>query len=86
MRLYEGGEKDNTLLLYPSLHAWFTGSSKAITGNEFKIFGHVIHFLCLEISNNNVDLIAAGIMHPAKEHKFRKLRASQDSFCQWNRM
>ena len=55
------------------LYAWLTAPSKAISADRLEVLRNVIHFLFLEIRDNDIYLIATGIVHSAQEHKFRKL-------------
>ena len=60
-------------MLYPRLHAWFTTSPETIAAHEFEVLRHIVHFLPLEIGDNDKDFIATSVVHAAQEHEFWKL-------------
>ena len=38
-----------------------------------EVLRNLVHFMPLEVSDNDVDVVAATIVHAAKEHKFWEL-------------
>lgn len=41
---------------------------------ELEILCYIVHFLSFKIGYDDVDLIAARVVHASQEHKFRQLR------------
>lgn len=54
------------------LHLRLAGATKGMSTDEFEILGHIVHFLPLEICHYDVYLIAAHVVHPSQDHKFRQ--------------
>lgn len=63
-----------TFVLYSPFHARLACSTKGMAAHELEILGNIIHFLPLQVCNDDEDFIATGVVHASQEHKFRQLK------------
>jgi hypothetical protein len=64
MKSVPKGGNPRTLVLNLALHARFHGTPKSVPADELEIICNIIHFLSLHIGDNDVDIIAAVVVHP----------------------
>jgi len=57
-----------TLILNLLLSAVPAGTTDRIFGDELKVRCHIVHFLSLQICNNDINLITSSIVHASQEH------------------
>ena len=55
-----------TFMLDLVLYARLTTSSKAIRADRLEVFRDIIHFLFLEVRDNDIYFIASGVVHSAQ--------------------
>jgi len=55
------------------LHTGFQRASEGMLADEFKVLGHIVHFLPFQVGDYDEDVVASMIVHPPQEHEFRKL-------------
>jgi len=57
-----------TLILNLLLSAVPAGATDRVFGDEFKVRGHIVHFLSLQVCNNDINLITSSVVHASQEH------------------
>ena len=65
----------HTLGLYPLCDGRFTRPAVRMSADELEVLRHVVHLLPLQIGDDDEDLVAADIVHPAQDHQLWKLCA-----------
>lgn len=49
-------------------------SRRCVLTDILEVFGHLVHLVSFEVGDNDVNFIAAAIVHAAEEHKLWELR------------
>ena len=62
-----------TIVINLLLHAWLAMASGGILANILEVVRNLIHLIALEIGHNDINIVAAAVVHAAEEHEFRKL-------------
>ena len=62
-----------TIMVNLPFHAWLAITGGGMLTHVLEVLRNLVHFMPLEVSDNDVDVVAATIVHAAKEHKFWEL-------------
>ena len=62
-----------TIVINLLFYAWFAMASGGILADVFEVLCDLIHLIPLEIGHNDINVVAATVVHAAEEHKFWKL-------------
>ncbi|KAG5646015.1 hypothetical protein DXG03_004617 [Asterophora parasitica] len=62
-----------TFVAYSSFNAGLAWAPKGMSADEFEVFSGVVHFLPLQVGNNDKDFVTARVVHPPQQHEFREL-------------
>jgi hypothetical protein len=65
--------RKRTFIQKLACNAWFHRSAKGTSTYKFEIFCRVVHLLSLQVRDDDVDIIAAMIVHAPEEHQLRQL-------------
>jgi len=55
--------QSHMLVQEPLLHTGLQRSSKGVLANEFKVIGHIVHFLTFQVGDYDEDVVASMIVH-----------------------
>ena len=62
-----------TVMVDLLLYTGFTWPIRRVPTDVREVLCYLVHLMTLEICDDNVDLVAATVVHAAKEHKLREL-------------
>lgn len=63
-----------TVMIDLLLCARLAVSRRCVLTDILEVFGHLVHLVSFEVGDNDVNFIAAAIVHAAEEHELWELR------------
>lgn len=67
-------EVERTFGLYLLLDTVSPSLTDSIFRGKLEIRSHIVHFLPLQIGNDDINIVTSSVMHTTEKHQFRKLK------------
>ncbi len=71
---FGGHENTLTIVVDLLLDTWFAAAHSCVLANILEVLRDLVHLISLKVRHDDVDIVAAAVMHSAEKHEFGELR------------